>query len=56
MSNLADIIRSVSITLNQAANEIERLENEVQHLEIEHDKDRDMMTSIANLINQRYNQ
>lgn len=55
MSNLADIIRSVSTTLNQAANEIERLEKEVQHLEIEHAKDTEMMTSIANLIKQRYN-
>lgn len=55
MNKLSDKLRDLCLSLNGIADEVQKIEDRIDHLEIEQSQDSMMMKNIANAINKRYN-
>lgn len=55
MSDLSNKIRDLCLSLNSIADEVQKIEDRINHLEIEQSQDNMMMNNIAEAINKRYN-
>lgn len=55
MMNLSDKIRDLCMSLNGIADEVQKIEDRINHLEIEQNQDNMMMKNIVDAINKRYN-